>query len=373
MPRFPATADEAVRVALDQNPDLIANVQQARAAASDVRVARADRLPSVSGVLSGDYVNSIGGNEAFGIPRSGSQTSIGVNSRIPLYQGGAPAARTRQAQALEGQLLEQTIATERAVVASTRSTFAAYEAAQRAIESNQVAVGASELALEGARAERRVGTRTVIDVLNAEQELLNSQVQLVSARRDAYVAGFQLLNAMGQAEADDLGLDGGPLYDPTANYRKTANKWSDWAPAPRHQVRSTRTVTAAELLLADQRGTPAVRPSEVSVVAKLAPVAPVAPVAPIAETAEAEAMVPQPTGKGSWQIQLGAFRIVGAPQAMFGRLSDQLGGKQPTYRQLGSLTRLFVGPYGTKAEALAACKTLTRQQGCFPVFSNTPN
>ncbi|MFL6778242.1 MAG: hypothetical protein ACJ8E8_04285, partial [Sphingomicrobium sp.] len=63
---------------------------------------------------------------------------------------------------------------------------------------------------------------------------LNSQVLLVTARRDAYVAGFQLLNAMGQAEADDLGLDGGPLYDPLGNYRRVAADWNDWADDPRH-------------------------------------------------------------------------------------------------------------------------------------------
>ena len=70
-------------------------------------------------------------------------------------------------------------------------------------------------------------------MLNAEQELLNSQVALVTAKRDAYVAGFQLLNAMGQAEAQDLGLDGGPLYDPLGNYRRVANNWNDWASDPR--------------------------------------------------------------------------------------------------------------------------------------------
>jgi outer membrane protein len=169
-----------------------------------------------------------------------------VSTRIPIFQGGLPAARIRQTQALEGQLLEQVVGTERAVVANTRAAFASYEAATRAIASNQTAVQANELALEGARAEQRVGTRTVLDVLNAEQELLNSQVALVSARRDAYVAGFQLLNAMGQAEADDLGLEGGPLYDPLGNYRRVAGNWYDWSSDPRHPVVATRTVTPEE-------------------------------------------------------------------------------------------------------------------------------
>ena len=244
LPPLPTTAEEAVRIALVNNPDVIASVRQAEAAGLDVRTARADRLPTLSGVLSGDYVNSVGGNTAG--PNSGTQTSVGLSSRIPLYQGGLPAARVRQAQAFEGQALEQAIGTERLVVANTRSAFAAYEASQRAIQSNQIAVQANELALEGARAERTVGTRTVLEVLNAEQELLQSQVALVTARRDQYVAGFQLLNAMGQAEADDLGLEGGPLYDPMGNYRRVSGEWNDWAGERRHTPRATRTVTPAE-------------------------------------------------------------------------------------------------------------------------------
>ena len=245
LPPFPATADQAVQIALANNPDLIAVTRQAEAANYDVRSVRGTRLPTVSAVASGDYANTISGDTQ-GIPRSGTATSIGVQGRIPLYQGGLPAARIRQAQALEGETLERRIATERAVVANTRSAFATYKAATDAIASNQVAVSANELALEGARAENSVGTRTILDVLNAEQELLNSQVLLVTARRDQYVAGFQLLNAMGQAEADDLGLEGGPLYDPLGNYRRVAGDWNDWSGDPRHTPVATSTVTPAE-------------------------------------------------------------------------------------------------------------------------------
>jgi outer membrane protein len=72
-------------------------------------------------------------------------------------------------------------------------------------------------------------------------------VLLVTARRDAYVAGFQLLNAMGQAEAQDLGLDGGPLYDPLGNYRRVASNWNDWARDPKYVPISTRTVDSSEM------------------------------------------------------------------------------------------------------------------------------
>ena len=246
LPPLPKSEDEAVRIALANNPDLIATTRQAVAAGYDVNVARAGRLPTLSGVVSGTYVNSLGGTTG-AFPNTGTQTTAGLAARVPIFQGGLPAARIRQAQAFEGQALEQVVGTERAVVQAARAAFAAYDAAQRAIQANTVAVQANELALEGNRAEQSVGTRTIIEVLNAEQELLNSQVLLVTAKRDAYVAGFQLLNAMGQAEAQDLGLDGGPLYDPLGNYRRVAANWSDWASDPRHPTVATRTVSPQEL------------------------------------------------------------------------------------------------------------------------------
>jgi outer membrane protein len=245
LPPLPDTPEEAVRIALANNADIEAINREAQAAGYDVNVARAQRLPSLSAGISGTYVNALGGADS-GFPNTGTQTTAGVTATIPIFQGGEPAARIRQAQALEGQTLEQAIGTERSVVAQTRSAFATYKAALEAISSQQTAVEANELALEGARAERSVGTRTVLDVLNAEQELLNSQVALVTARRDAYVAGFQLLNAMGQAEIPDLGLEGGPLYDPLGNYRRVASNWNDWASDPRHTPVATRTVTPAE-------------------------------------------------------------------------------------------------------------------------------
>ncbi|MEO6248435.1 MAG: TolC family outer membrane protein [Sphingomicrobium sp.] len=250
LPPLPATADEAVQVALVYNPDLVAIARTAKASGYDINVARAGRLPTISAIGSGRYTNYLGSaDDQFGpfAPNSTTSTGVGVQARLPIYQGGLPAARIRQAQAFEGQILEQAIGTERAVIATTRSAFATYRAAQSAITANQTAVSANTLALEGARAERTVGTRTVLDVLNAEQELLNSQVQLVSARHDAYVAGFQLLNAMGQAQADTLGLDGGPLYDPLGNYRHVAHNRNDWANDANPIAVATRTVAPAEM------------------------------------------------------------------------------------------------------------------------------
>jgi outer membrane protein len=257
LPVLPSTPDQAVDIALANNPDLIAVNYQIRAAGLDVSVQRAARLPTVSAISGTTYNNFLGtADDQFGgtgAANSRTVATAGVTARVPLYQGGLVGARVRQAQSLQSQLIEQGIATERSVVAQTRAAFASYQAALQAIESNQIAVNANTLALEGTRAEQSVGTRNVLDVLNAEQELLNSQVLAVTARRDAYVAGFALLNAMGQAEADDLNLDAGPLYDPVANYRRVNRSWSDWKDDPTPQPVATRTVPAS---------TPVTPPSE---------------------------------------------------------------------------------------------------------------
>jgi outer membrane protein len=248
LPPLPATADQAVEIALANNPDLVSINRQIRAAGLDVNVSRAERLPTVSAVSSGRYLNNLGtADEASGAPEgtidnTSATGGLGVSARIPLYQGGLVGARVRQAQALQSQLLELGVATERTVVANVRAAFSSYQAARDAINANEIAVAANQLALEGTRAEQTVGTRNVLDVLNAEQELVNSQVLLVTARRDAYVAGFQLLNAMGQAEAEDLNLDGGALYDPVANYDRVSRKLSDWSQDSTPQPVSTRTV-----------------------------------------------------------------------------------------------------------------------------------
>ena len=245
LPRLPTSPDQAVEIALANNADLQSIAAQARAAGYDVAAARSERLPTISGVSRTTYNNALGTapDSIFGAsPNSTTSVGVGLSARVPIYQGGLASALVRQSQAVRTRILEQAIGIERLVVANARSAFAVYQAALRAIESNTIAVAANELALEGTRAEQTVGTRNVLDVLNAEQELLNSQVALVSARRDAYVAGFQLLNVMGYAEAEDLNLQDGPLYDPAAHYNRYSNSWSDWNDGPRAQPVATRTV-----------------------------------------------------------------------------------------------------------------------------------
>ena len=83
----------------------------------------------------------------------------------------------------------------------------------------------------GCARKTRVGLRTIIEVLNAEQELLNSRVLLVRARHDEYVAGFNLLAALGRATVEDLAIDVA-RFDTVANGKRVRRIWSDWQSDP---------------------------------------------------------------------------------------------------------------------------------------------
>ena len=126
-----------------------------------------------------------------------------------------------------------------------RSSFIAWKASLNVIKSAESAIAANTLSLDGVRAENGVGTRTIIEVLNAEQELINSRVQLATSRRNAYVAAFTLLAAMGNAEARDLDLDGVALYDPKVNARKASGSFLDWSDGTAPVAQSTRTINTA--------------------------------------------------------------------------------------------------------------------------------
>jgi len=244
LPGLPDTVDAAVGVALENNPDLIAARERSKASSYDIDVAGSTRLPRVEVFTSGNYNDYLGtlGNGGPAYTQSTTGATAGVRATIPLFQGGRPAALERQAQSRAAATLETEIATEREVIAQVRSAYASWRAANDVIVSTQTAVDAAALSLEGVRAENTVGNRTILNILDAEQELLRARVQLVVARRGAYVAGFTLLAAMGKAEAQDLGLDGGALYDPDTNYQRVRGKIWDWASDPDPVAQATRTV-----------------------------------------------------------------------------------------------------------------------------------
>ena len=232
LPPLPTSPTIAVNQALQDNPALLAANRQRDATRFDVQVARANRLPRVSVVVGGNYYNylgSLGSGTAVQVGQTGTSATAGLALTVPIFQGGRVGAQVRQAEALRSQSIENATAAERGVVAQARSAYAVWRSSQQVIASSETAVNANKLSLEGVRAENSVGTRTILDILNAEQELLNSQVTLVTARRDSYVAGFALLAAMGRAQASDLGLEGGSLYNPITNYNRVRRRFNDFS------------------------------------------------------------------------------------------------------------------------------------------------
>ncbi|MBD3744755.1 MAG: TolC family outer membrane protein [Sphingopyxis terrae] len=250
LPNLPQSVEDAVAIALNNNPDIEAANQRINASRADIGAARAARMPKLSATLGGGYNNNLhsipaGNTVAENTTKS---AAAGLSLTLPIFQGGRPSAQVRQAQSRSSQAIETYVATERDVIAQTRGAYAAWQANERVIAATEQAVGANALSLEGVRAENSVGTRSILDILNAEQEYLNAQVQLVSAKRNSYVAAFSVLAAMGKAEARDLGIEGGALYDPAVNYRRVRGQIWDWAddPKPQQQATNTRSVPAAD-------------------------------------------------------------------------------------------------------------------------------
>ncbi len=245
LPGLPETVGQATVVAMENNPDLIAAKERAAAAGFETEAAGAGHYPTLGAFAGLDYTDYFGtlAGGAGGVFQSETTANVGVQVTIPIFQGGLVAAQQRQAGARETAAMEQVIATERSVLAQTRSAYSSWQASNAVIESSQTAVEAAELSLEGVRAENSIGNRSILDVLNAEQELLSARAQLVTARRNAYVAGFTLLAAMGRAEARDLNLDtGGPLYDPQVNYNRSMKRFWDFGRDRDAAPNSTRTV-----------------------------------------------------------------------------------------------------------------------------------
>lgn len=228
LPGLPPTPEQAVTIALADNPDIRSAEKNRDAARYDVKSANGTVMPRLSAFTNGSYTDYLGSEDSRFTTAYVKNAVAGATLTIPLYQGGRPGASQRQAVARESAAIERTVEIERNVIAQVRGAYASWQASLQTIQSTGVAVKASELSLQGVKAENSVGTRTILDILNAEQEALNARVQLVSAQRDAYVAAFTLIAAMGHAEARDLGLDAGALYDPNDNYERVRGKLFDF-------------------------------------------------------------------------------------------------------------------------------------------------
>ena len=145
---------------------------------------------------------------------------VAVTLNMPLYEGGVAAARVREAKQVLNQRRMDTESARRQVLDQLRRTWEALVSARARLESTQVQIAASDIAVRGLEQEVRVGTRTVSDLLNAEQDFLDARSGYVRAKRDALGASYQLLATIGRLTPDELQL---PVerYDPTVYYKNT--------------------------------------------------------------------------------------------------------------------------------------------------------
>jgi len=144
---------------------------------------------------------------------------------VPIYQGGAEYSLIRQAKETLGQRRLDLDTARDAVRQNVVQSWGLLEAAKANIEATQAQVQASEIALNGVREEARVGQRTTLDVLNAQQELVNARVALVSAQRDRVVDSYGLMAAVGRLSPQVLGLHV-PTYDAGVHYQQVRDSWA---------------------------------------------------------------------------------------------------------------------------------------------------
>jgi TolC family type I secretion outer membrane protein len=223
-PQLPASRDESAALSRGA-PEVQSAEFQERAAKDDIDVQFSDMLPTVA--IEGSYQRQ----QDIGLRDSEADVgSIIGQVTIPLYQAGAPDSRVRQSKQ---RYMQARRLTDEALRTAEREAVNSWTLLQTVIaqaRSFEEQVRANQIALDGVRQEQEVGARTILDVLDAQQELLNAQVSLVSAQTDHVVAEYRLLAAGGGLTAQNLGLDV-EYYDPTEHYDKVRDKFFGTGPS----------------------------------------------------------------------------------------------------------------------------------------------
>jgi outer membrane protein len=220
----PRTLGEAVATGRAANPNVTAAMFGIDVAALQVKFNEGALYPTVTVTSS---IQDLW-EENLGTPGQVMQqlnASVIGQLSVPLYQGGVEYANIRQSKENLGQKrLDLETARDQAQ-ATVIQSWGQLEAAKAQIQATQSQVTAAEIALNGVREEARVGQRTTLDVLNAQQELVNDRVALVSAQRDRVVASYTLLSSVGGLSAQRLGLNV-PVYDPIVHYTQVRDSWA---------------------------------------------------------------------------------------------------------------------------------------------------
>ena len=217
--QLPKTKSAAMELAKGDHPDVLQAVFADRAARDDIAEIRGELLPTINLFGTTNYREERSGN----LTRRAERT-IGAELSMPLYQSGSVYSRLRAAKQTASQnriLIEQE---RRNVIEASSKAWDTLVTTRAQVKSFEAQVKANEIALDGVKRENQVGSRTVLDILDAEQELLNSRVSLVRAERDVIVAIFELKASVGQLTSLSLNL-AVTRYNPTKHYNEVRDKW----------------------------------------------------------------------------------------------------------------------------------------------------
>lgn len=219
---FPKSIEEALNYAKAHNYTLNAAKDNLKAKKYDVSTSQGELLPSVNAYAAAGRVKS----QRFNYDKhpTNDAVELGVNFSMPLYNAGMSRAKIRQSKYYRWQAQEDVLNAEDALYSNITSYWEYMKANKAKIESVKAQTRAYQIALNGVREEEALGNRTVLDVLDQYQYLLNSEVEEVTTRHDYYVAGLGLLQTMGKLTAKDLNLKV-DLYDASAKSEETSGKW----------------------------------------------------------------------------------------------------------------------------------------------------
>jgi len=219
LPGIPQDPDRGMREALASNPDLAQKRAEAQAAEKNVDVAVGALLPTLS--VQAQYGRSIDAI-APGVRENG--VSVMGQLNIPLYQGGAEEASIRQAKEQSSQARLLSYETERQVREDFTNAWDTFGTSRKSAELSLQQATENQAAYLGTTMESKVGSRNIIDILNAEQELLQAKVAAISQQANMLIAAYRIVGVTGHLNAADLKL-AVPLYDPKDHYDQDATKW----------------------------------------------------------------------------------------------------------------------------------------------------
>ncbi|PPR11401.1 MAG: Outer membrane efflux protein BepC [Alphaproteobacteria bacterium MarineAlpha11_Bin1] len=216
---LPSSLPDAIDRAKSNNFGVILSRLITKAAESNVRKINGELLPSLT--LNG----SAQINEETTTPRSESQVlSMTAKITVPLYASGSVRSRIRAAKQIVSQRRDEFNQAVRDAIEDTTEAWQILQTGRAQIQAFRSAVKAAEIALEGVREEVNVGSRNVLDVLDAEQELLDARVGVARTMRDELVATYRLRSAVGELTAVKLGLPV-KFYDPGKHHQRARGKW----------------------------------------------------------------------------------------------------------------------------------------------------